>query len=702
MEKVEIDIDGKIISIEAGDLARQAGGTVIIRQGDTMVLVAATMAGKPREGIDFFPLTVDYREKTYAAGKIPGSFFRREARPGELETLICRLIDRPIRPLFPKEFKNETQVVAMVVSHDGENPPDVNAITGASAALMISDIPFENPVAGARISRVDGKLIFNPNYEETANSDLNLIMAGTADGIVMVESGANEVSEDEMMEALDFGHERIKKVIGIQIKLRELLGKEKLVVEPAPVNEELKASINSKAATKLDAACQIAGKHERSDTVKQIQSDLCAELNPDDDEKITGEIKDLFHDLEKAIVRNLVLDKQYRVDGRGLADVRPISIMTGYLPRVHGSAVFTRGETQALVATTLGTSADEQRMDSLEFKGSKSFMLHYNFPAFCTGEVKFISGPGRREIGHGMLAERSLIPVLPNKDDFPYTIRIVSEILESNGSSSMASVCGGALSMMDAGIPIKAPVAGIAMGLIKDGDRVAILSDILGSEDHLGDMDFKVAGTANGITALQMDIKITGLDRDLMKTALQQAKDGRLHILGEMDKALSTPREEINKHAPRIVTLTVPKDKIRDVIGPGGKVIREIIDKTGVSIDINDDGLVSIASADAEAAAKAVEFVENLTQEVEVGRIYLGKVKKIVDFGAFVEIFPGTDGLVHISQICDRRIKNVSDEIQEGDEIKVKVIDVDQQGKVKLSRKEALKDGIAATAPAAT
>jgi len=702
MEKVEIDIDGKIISIEAGDLARQAGGTVVIRQGDTMVLVAATMAGKPREGIDFFPLTVDYREKTYAAGKIPGSFFRREARPGELETLICRLIDRPIRPLFPKEFKNETQVVAMVVSHDGENPPDVNAITGASAALMISDIPFENPVAGARISRVDGKLIFNPNYEETANSDLNLIMAGTADGIVMVESGANEVSEDDMMEALDFGHERIKKVIGIQIKLRELLGKEKLVVEPAPVNEELKASINSKAATKLDAACQIAGKHERGDAVKQIQNDLCAELNPDEDDKIKGEIKDIFHDLEKTVVRNLVLDKQYRVDGRGLADVRPISIMTGYLPRVHGSAVFTRGETQALVATTLGTSSDEQRMDSLEFKGSKSFMLHYNFPAFCTGEVKFISGPGRREIGHGMLAERSLIPVLPSKDDFPYTIRIVSEILESNGSSSMASVCGGALSMMDAGIPIKAPVAGIAMGLIKDGDRVAILSDILGSEDHLGDMDFKVAGTANGITALQMDIKITGLDRDLMKTALQQAKEGRLHILGEMNKALSTHRGEINKHAPRIVTLTVPKDKIRDVIGPGGKVIREIIDKTGVSIDINDDGLVSIASADSEAAAKAVEFVENLTQEVEVGRIYLGKVKKIVDFGAFVEIFPGTDGLVHISQICDRRIKNVSDEIQEGDEIKVKVIDVDQQGKVKLSRKEALKDGIEAAAPTAT
>lgn len=698
MEKVEIDIDGKVISIEAGDLARQAGGAIVIRQGDTMVLVAATMAGKPREGIDFFPLTVDYREKTYAAGKIPGSFFKREARPGELETLICRLIDRPIRPLFPKEFKNETQVVAMVVSHDGVNPPDVNAITGASAALMISDIPFENPVAGARISRVDGKLIFNPNYEETAASDLNLIMAGTADGIVMVESGASEVSEDDMMEALDFGHERIKKIIGIQIKLREILGKEKLVVEPAQVNEELKANINSKAATKLDAAMQITGKHERGDAVKQIQNDLCAELNPDEDEKIKSEIKDLFHDLEKTVVRNMVLEKQLRVDGRGLAEVRPISIMTGYLPRVHGSAVFTRGETQALVTATLGTSSDEQRMDSLEFKGTKSFLLHYNFPAFCTGEVKFIAGPGRREIGHGMLAERSLIPILPSKDDFPYTIRIVSEILESNGSSSMASVCGGSLSMMDAGIPIKAPVAGIAMGLIKDGDRVAILSDILGSEDHLGDMDFKVAGTTKGITALQMDIKVTGLDRDLMKTALQQAKEGRLHILGEMDKALATPRAEISQHAPRIVTLTVPKDKIRDVIGPGGKVIREIIDKTGVSIDINDDGLVSIASSDAAAAQKAVEFVQNLTQEVKVGKIYLGKVKKIVDFGAFVEIFPGTDGLVHISQICDRRIKNVSDEIQEGDEIKVKVIDVDQQGKVKLSRKEALKDGITAAA----
>ena len=696
MEKVEIDIDGKLISIEAGDLARQAGGAVIVRQGDTMLLVTATMAGQAREGIDFFPLTVDYREKTYAAGKIPGNFFRREARPGDIETLTCRLIDRPIRPLFPKAFKNETQVVALVISHDQTNPPDVNAITGASAALMISDIPFETPIAGARISRVDGKLIFNPTYEDTANSDLNLVMAGTADGIVMVEAGANEASEDDMMAALEFGHERIKQLIEIQIKLRGLLGKEKLVVEAPQVDEELKSKIHEKTAAKLTEAMQISGKHERSDTIKQIREDFKAELSPEELEEKAGAIKELFHDLEKDIVRNLVLDKHYRVDGRGLADVRPITIQVGYLPRVHGSAVFTRGETQALVSTTLGTASDEQRIDSLEYKGTKSFFLHYNFPAFCTGEVKFLSGPGRREIGHGMLAERSLIPILPDKDKFPYTIRIVSEILESNGSSSMASVCGGSLSLMDAGVPIKAPVAGIAMGMIKDGDRVAILSDILGSEDHLGDMDFKVTGTLKGINALQMDIKIGGLSHDLMAKALEQAKEGRLHILGEMDKALQSPREEMSQYAPRIVTITVPKDKIRDVIGPGGKVIREIIDKTGVSIDINDDGVVSIASTDEDSAKRAVEFVQNLVQEVEIGKIYLGKVKKIGDFGAFVEIFPGTDGLVHISQICDRRIKNVSDEIQEGDEIKVKVIDVDQQGRVKLSRKEALRDTVAA------
>ncbi|QPJ66390.1 MAG: polyribonucleotide nucleotidyltransferase [Candidatus Nitrohelix vancouverensis] len=692
MEKVEIEIDGKTISIEAGDLARQAGGAVVIRTGDTMVLVTSTMAKSAREGADFFPLTVDYREKTYAAGKIPGGFFKREARPSDLETLICRLIDRPHRPMFPDGFRNETQIICMPLSHDLKNPADVIAITGASASLMISDIPFTTPLAGARVGRIDEKFVFNPTVEETEQSDLNLIMAGTADAIVMVEAGSKGLSEQVMMDALEFGHERIKKLVEIQVKLRELLGKEKVPFEAPPVDQELQKKVRERGLAELEASMSITGKHERTDKIKAIDKAIQEELNPEQDPAIKAALGSLFHDLEKEVVRNMILDKKLRVDGRSLDQVRPISIMVGYLPRTHGSAIFTRGETQALVTTTLGTSSDEQRMDTLEFRGTRSFMLHYNFPPFCTGETKFVSGPGRREIGHGMLAERALTPVLPGKDVFPYTIRIVSEILESNGSSSMASVCGGALSLMDAGVPIKAPVAGIAMGLIKEGDRTAILSDILGSEDHLGDMDFKVAGTKDGITALQMDIKIDGLSKEIMAQALQQAKEGRLHILGEMDKALESPRQEMSRYAPRIVTLTVPKDKIRDVIGPGGKVIREIIEKTGVSIDINDDGLVSIASADEDAAKAAVDYIERLVQEVEIGRIYLGKVKKIVDFGAFVEILPGTDGLVHISQICDRRIRSVSDEIQEGDEINVKVIDIDSQGKVKLSRKEALRE----------
>ncbi len=691
MEKVEISIDGKTISLEAGDLAKQAGGTVIVRQGDTMVLVAATMAKQTREGIDFFPLTVDYREKTYAAGKIPGSFFKREARPGELETLTCRLIDRPIRPLFDDGFMNETQVICMVISHDQENPADIIALTGASAALLISDIPFNNPIAGARVGRIDGNFVFNPTYEETEKSDLNLLMAGTSDGIVMVEAGAKELNEEIMMDALEFGHDRIKKIIEIQQTLRGLLGKEKVTVDKKEVDTELQSKANEQVRAKLESAMEISGKQERTDAIKALRDALEDELNPENDADMKSDLGDLFHDIEKDVVRKLVLDKGYRVDGRGLTDIRPITIQPGFLPRTHGSAVFTRGETQALVTTTLGTSVDEQRMDSLEFKGTKRFLLHYNFPAFCTGEVKFMAGPGRREIGHGMLAERALIPVLPSKEDFPYTIRIVSEILESNGSSSMASVCGGSISLMDAGVPIKSAVAGIAMGLIQEDSRSAILSDILGSEDHLGDMDFKVAGTREGITALQMDIKIGGLDKELLSRALSQAKAGRLHILGEMDKALSETRKEMSIYAPRIVTIKVPKDKIRDIIGVGGKVIRGIIEKTGVTIDINDDGIVSIASTDKKASQAAVDIVESLIEEVEIGKIYLGKVKKIVDFGAFVEIIPGTDGLVHISQICDRRIKSVSDEIQEGDEIKVKVIDVDQQGKVKLSRKEALK-----------
>ncbi len=691
MERVEIELDGRSISLEAGDLARQAGGAVIARQGDTMVLVSATMASSPREGIDFFPLTVDYREKTYAAGKIPGGFFKREARPSDLETLTCRLIDRPLRPLFPDGFRNETQIVCFVVSHDEVNPADVIALTGASAALMISDIPFDTPIAGARIGRINGSFVFNPTHEESEQSDIQLLMAGTADGIVMVEAGANEASEDEMMSALEFGHERIKKLIDLQIQLKSLISKEKLQVEKEEIDNTLVERV-SNIRPKLESAMQIVSKQERSEAIKQAKKDMEDEVNPEGDDTLKGPLGNLFHDLEKDVVRKLILEKQKRVDGRNLDEVRPISIKPGYLPRAHGSAVFTRGETQALVSTTLGTKVDEQRLDTLELKGTKHFYLHYNFPAFCTGETKFIGGPGRREIGHGMLAERSLVPILPDRDSFPYSIRIVSDILESNGSSSMASVCGGSLSLMDAGVPIKNPVAGIAMGLIKEGDQAAILSDILGSEDHLGDMDFKVAGTQNGITALQMDIKIAGLDKDLMARALRQAKEGRLHILGEMSKALEAPRPSLSKYAPRIITMRVPTDKIRDIIGPGGKVIREIVDKTGVSIDIEDSGLVSIASSDEEAANKAIEHIENLIQEVEVGKIYLGTVKKIVEFGAFVEIFPGTDGLVHISQICDRRIKSVSDEIQEGDEVKVKVIDVDQRGKVKLSRKDALQE----------
>jgi polyribonucleotide nucleotidyltransferase len=694
LHKVETEIEDKKISIEAGVLAKQAGGSIVIRQGDTMVLVTATMAKKGREGIDFFPLTVDYREKTYAAGKIPGGYLKREARPSDGETLICRLIDRPIRPLFPKGFVNETQIVCLPISHDSENPPDVLALTGASAALMISEIPFTNPIAGVRVGRVDGKFIVNPTYEQSKDSDIQLIMAGTQDGVVMVEAGAEVVSEGEMLQALEYGHVQIKKLIAIQIQLRELMGKEKIDFKAPEKNEELEKKVNDLVRSELDAAMTIVGKHERTDKIDAISDKMKAELNPDDDGDIGKELGGIFHDVEKDVVRSTILKTRKRVDGRALDEVRPISSQVGYLPRVHGSSVFTRGETQALVSATLGTSSDEQRIDTLEFKGTKSFMLHYNFPAFCTGEVRFMAGPGRREIGHGMLAERAISKVLPTKEEFPYTIRIVSEILESNGSSSMASVCGGALALMDAGVPIKAPVAGIAMGLIKGDDDQAILSDILGSEDHLGDMDFKVAGTSEGITALQMDIKIAGLSMELMTTALEQAKAGRLHILGEMDKTLTAPREEMSAYAPRIFTMTVPQDKIRDVIGAGGKTIRDIIARTGVGIDINDDGLITISSNDQAAADGAVKIIGDLVQEVEVGKIYLGTVKKIMDFGAFVEIFPGTDGLVHISQICDRRIKKVEDEIQEGDELKVKVIDVDRQGKIKLSRKAALAEEV--------
>ncbi len=700
-KKVEAQMFGTNFVLETGKLAKQTSGSVLARYGDTVVLATLVAAKEKTEGEDFLPLTVNYQEKAAAAGKIPGGFFKREGRPNEKEVLTSRLIDRPIRPLFPKGFTYQTQIIITVFSADADYDPDVLSVTAASAALTVSDVPFAGPLAAVRVARVGGEFICNPIKSQLEESDMNIVVAGTKEAIVMVEGGSKEVSESDTIDALMFAHESIQEFIKVQEDLVSGLDIQKRVLDTVEEDEDFNSKVVSFAEGKIKEAIVISSKTDRNDTIKKIRTETqehISSLYPDDEVDVSKP----FETFLKESVRGLIVNDKIRLDGRGFRDVRPISGEVGFLPRVHGSAVFTRGETQAAVTATLGTKYDEQRIDSLEGDVTKTFMLHYNFPPYSVGETSFRLGPGRREIGHGALAERALSFVLPKREDFPYTLRIVSEVLESNGSSSMASVCGGSLSMMDAGIPIKAPVAGIAMGLIKDGERVAILSDILGSEDHLGDMDFKVAGTANGITALQMDIKITGLDRDLMKTALQQAKEGRLHILGEMDKALSTHRDEINQHAPRIVTLTVPKDKIRDVIGPGGKVIREIIDKTGVSIDINDDGLVSIASADAEAAAKAVEFVENLTQEVEVGRIYLGKVKKIVDFGAFVEIFPGTDGLVHISQICDRRIKNVSDEIQEGDEIKVKVIDVDQQGKVKLSRKEALKDGIEDAAPTAT
>jgi len=691
-KKVETVLNGKTLSLEAGWLAKQANGSVVVRQGDTMVLVTATMSDSPREGIDFFPLTVDYRERTYAAGRFPGGFLKREGRPSDLETLVCRLIDRPIRPMFDDGFKNETQVVCFCISHDQENPPDVTAITGASAALLISDIPFHTPLAGVRVGRnPEGQFLINPTFEQLLTSDLNLVMAGTADAIVMVEAGAVELDEATMIEALNFGHEAIKELVKMQEQLREMLGKEKLKVEAPKTDAELGAKVTEFLKPGMEKAMQVPGKHDRSDAIDQLKESMKQQFNPDEDEAVAAELKGIFKTVEKEVMRNQTLH-QLRVDGRKPDEIRPITSQVGFIPRAHGSAIFTRGETQALVTTTLGTVSDEQRMDTLDFRGSKNFLLHYNFPAFCTGEVKFISGPGRREIGHGMLAERGLNAVLPDRETFPYTIRIVSDILESNGSSSMASVCGGSLSLMDAGVPIKKPVAGIAMGLIKQEDQVAILSDITGTEDHLGDMDFKVVGTDSGITALQMDIKASGLTKELMAQALEQARTGRIFILGEMAKVLAAPRPQMSKYAPRITTVTVPVDKIRDVIGPGGKVVRDIIDKTGVSIDIADTGVVTIASVDQAASDKAIGMIQNLVQDVEVGKIYMGTVKKIMDFGAFVEIFPGTDGLVHISQICERRIKRVSDEISEGDEIVVKVIDVDRNGKVKLSRKEAMRD----------
>jgi polyribonucleotide nucleotidyltransferase len=693
MHRRELTIGGRTLSIETGRLAKQADGAVIVRSGDTMVLVTACRAANAREGIDFLPLTVDYREYTYASGRIPGGFFKRESKPAEKEVLTSRLIDRPIRPLFPNGWRYETQIVALLISADTENDSDVLAITGASAALSISSIPFQKTIAGVRIGLVDGKFIVNPTYPERKTSRLDLVVAGSKDAIMMVEAGSKEVSEDEMVTALETAHAAIKELVAGIDALKAEVGKKKTAVSVKEIAADFHREIEEKAYGPLADAMRIKDKLENYATVDKALADLVAGI-PDGDTAVErrADAKKIFKDLKEKVMRDEILERGQRLDGRRFDEIRPITIEVGVLPRVHGSSVFTRGETQALVSATLGTEDDAQKIETVEGEHYKHFMLHYNFPPFSVGEVQFLRGPGRREIGHGALAERALTPLLPSIEDFPYTVRIVSDILESNGSSSMASVCGGALAMMDAGVPLKAPVAGVAMGLVMDekSGKWAVLSDIAGAEDHYGDMDFKVAGTRAGITALQMDIKVGGITMDIMRKALEQAKKGRFEILDKMHAAIETPRAEISAYAPRIVTIRIPVEKIRDVIGKGGATIRSIIEKTGVKIDVEDDGRVNVASADGEAAARAIAMIQELTATPELNKSYLGRVERITDFGAFIEIMPGVDGLLHVSEIANYRVKDVRDELKEGEQVMVKVINVDPSGKVRLSRKALL------------
>ena len=679
------------LSIETGRLAKQADGSVIVRAGDTMVLVTACAAPNPREGIDFLPLTVDYREYTYASGRIPGGFFKREGKPSEKEVLTSRLIDRPIRPLFSSGWRRETQIIALVLSADGENDSDVLAITGASAALGLSTIPVMKTTAGVRVGLIDGEYLINPTFEQRRRSRLDLIVAGTRDGIVMVEAGSKEVSEDEMVQALERAHEAIKEiVVGIDALSKDA-GQKKVTVAQREIGHDFYREVEEKVYVPLSEAMRIREKLENYDRVDQVLDDLIASI-PEGEVERRLEAKHIFKELKEKVMRDEALERGRRLDGRAFDEIRPITIEVGVLPRAHGSTVFTRGETQALVTATLGTADDQQKIENMDGESWKRFMLHYNFPPFSVGEVAFLRGPGRREVGHGALAERALAPMIPTEDQFPYTIRVVSDILESNGSSSMASVCGGSLSMMDAGVPLKAPVAGMAMGLLMDEKtgRYAILSDIAGAEDHYGDMDFKVAGSAEGITALQMDIKVGGITMEIMRKALEQARQGRMFILGKMQEVLSTPRTSVSNYAPRIVTIRIPVDKIRDVIGPGGKMIRSIIERTGVKIDVEDDGRVNVASADSASAAKAIGIIQELTATPELNKTYMGKVQRITDFGAFVEIMPGLDGLLHISEIAHYRVKDVRDELKEGEQVMVKVINIDPSGKIRLSRKALL------------
>ncbi len=691
--KESIKLGDKELTVETGRVAKQADGSVIIRYGDTMLLVAAVSASTPREGVDFFPLTVEYRESQFAAGRIPGNYFRREGRPNEKEVLTCRLIDRPCRPLFAEGYRNETQVIATVISADTENNPDVIAITGASCALFLSDIPFMNPIAGVRVGLIDGRYIINPTYDEVRESRLNLIVAGTEEAIVMVEAGASEVSEEIMVEALMLAHKEINRLCRWQNELYKALAIQKREVTAPVLNEEMLEEIKRNYSERLRESLDTTNKEKRASyaAVDELKKEV-VDAYPADLLEQRLMAKAIFDHLKETIFREDILDKRRRPDGRRFSEIRPITCEVGWLPRVHGSALFTRGETQAMVTATLGTKEDEQYMDDLE-KGElkRRFLLHYNFPHYSVGEVGRFGGSSRREIGHGALARRALEAVLPDDADFPYTIRIVSDITESNGSSSMASVCGGVLSLMDAGVPLKAPVAGVAMGLVMEGNKYAILSDIAGAEDHYGDMDFKVTGTREGITALQMDIKIGGINAQIMAEALEQAKKGRMHILGVMEQAIAAPRADISSYAPRIIQIKINPDKIRDVIGPGGKIIRSLVEETGAKIDVSDDGTISIATASGAAAEAAVARIRGLTAEAEIGQSYLGTVSRIVDFGAFVEIFPGTDGLLHISEIADRRVKDVRDELKEGQQILVKCIGK-EGNKIKLSRKAVLRD----------
>ena len=699
----ELTISDKTLSFETGKLAKQAHGSVIVRYGDSVVLVTACRAANPREGIDFLPLTVDYREYTYASGRIPGGFFKREGKPADKEVLTSRCIDRPTRPLFPEGWRYETQIIALVLSADQENDTDVLAITGASAALALSEIPFQKTIAGVRIGLVDGKYIVNPTFKQRKESKLDIVVAGSKDGLVMVEAGAKEVTEEQVVEALETAHAAIKQIVAAIDDLAKEAGKPKMKVAKKEIGHDFYREVEEKVYVPLTEAMRIRGKLENYETVDQALKDLVASIPEGEVERKT-EAKAIFKELKEKVLREEVLTHGVRLDGRKFDEVRPIWIETGVLPRTHGSAVFTRGETQALVTCTLGTADDAQKIESFEGETWKSFMLHYNFPPFSVGEVGFMRGPGRREVGHGALAERALTPMMPAEEQFPYTVRIVSDILESNGSSSMASVCGGSLAMMDAGVPLKSAVAGIAMGLVMDekSGKYAVLSDIAGAEDHYGDMDFKVAGTSDGITALQMDIKVGGITTEIMRKALDQARRGRLHILDKMRETIAQSRESISLFAPRIVTIRIPVDKIRDVIGPGGKMIRSIIERTGVKIDVEDDGRVNVASADGESAQKAISIIQELTATPELNKSYLGKIQRITDFGAFVEIMPGTDGLLHVSEIANHRVKDVRDELKEGEQILVKVINIDPTGKIRLSRKALLQpeEGAAAGAPA--